>query len=916
VDLLSGGTNVLTITGAGFEVRGFTSLLDLDGEPLTNGADLTSYEYFTVFRTSATPGQSVTLQVEAKEADGDVINTDSIVVRCVEARDPLLYEFSAKRSGQNSALAKIALNGRPLPVPSPDAPRSDGLPDGTYVDAMGLQLHHRVTDVALPVPGSALPLDVTRNFTPEIWHTKRGLTPKQEIFRPFGPGWRSSLGMHLRICVVPGETRRATVTDANGVEHEFVAAPLPWPRNAADEPSLFAQSVFLGADWRPIPGANDEAATSAAKLEAYSSAAHPNVWFRFQTGFGTSVLLEKIPALEMLAVGNSLAGRSEFQAYYRVAAVLDAAENELDYQYTSENHVIPKRIVSKKVSSLFISILTDSANRVTDVWDAIGNKYHYDYAPNAAVDCSVLTGVRRADGTKVSYDYVAATETDQRPSGYSVPNAEFKHFNLWKITDGKQNTYQFEYKPDQSRQGCNSSVTPNQYYTQPGSPRFLWKVTLPGNPTPVVFLDLSNNLKLVLDDSSAELTAHLPERSDVCHSSHRCGKSHHPLRLPAARSSPSPDRVHGPPCAGNHASARGRLLEGNQDHLSLGKDGAVGIRSKAALAVTKFTDMANLVTEFSYEDVNLGRPQLLPPFPPDFPTSHYPLDALDSMWPSLAMGVGDWHKFHGDPTKVKDPLNHCLYCLYHPENHHRVGAIDSTGRATASLMNANGDPSETRTWQTTADVATVVANPAQGRHSLLAWWDESSIAASSSSHLAGRVSYEYGSGNFPGVATTITAHTSSEDLPWNVSTLASWDTDLVTSRTVSSSGRIVHVETGDLKSDLHLRRQWKYDLHGGRPRPPNRLPIHRHQPPAQSPAPYASGTTASAVYAYDANGNLLTSRDVTGHTTSYAYDAQNRLHTRTEFLSTGNLTTSFDYNKVGALTDTTDPKTFVTHNRI
>ena len=64
-----------------------------------------------------------------------------------------------------------------------------------------------------------------------------------------------------------------------------------------------------------------------------------------------------------------------------------------------------------------------------------------------------------------------------------------------------------------------------------------------------------------------------------------------------------------------------------------------------------------------------------------------------------------------------------------------------------------------------------------------------------------------------------------------------------------------------------------------------------------------------AEYAYDAAGNTVAVRDPKTHTTTYAYDALNRLETVTQ---PGNIVTSYDYDRHGNLTRVTDANGSVT----
>jgi RHS repeat-associated protein len=95
---------------------------------------------------------------------------------------------------------KIGLNGAPMPDSTPGQQNDESaLPEETYVDAYNRQLRHSTSDVWAKSSSTDVPIQVRRDYSPDVWSWRSGLRPDERPDRPFGPGWTSNLTPHIRL---------------------------------------------------------------------------------------------------------------------------------------------------------------------------------------------------------------------------------------------------------------------------------------------------------------------------------------------------------------------------------------------------------------------------------------------------------------------------------------------------------------------------------------------------------------------------------------------------------------------------------------------------------------------------------------------------------------------------------------------
>ncbi|MBI1747675.1 MAG: hypothetical protein HYR55_13975, partial [Acidobacteria bacterium] len=84
---------------------------------------------------------------------------------------------------------------------------------------------------------------------------------------------------------------------------------------------------------------------------------------------------------------------------------------------------------------------------------------------------------------------------------------------------------------------------------------------------------------------------------------------------------------------------------------------------------------------------------------------------------------------------------------------------------------------------------------------------------------------------------------------------------------------------------------------------------------AQGPGCSSCTVRGSVQHTYDDSGNMLTTTDGNGHTTTYTYDGANNMLSQTAHLDDGTpVTTSYTYNSFGEVLNMTDPLGHVTTN--
>lgn len=381
---------------------------------------------------------------------------------------------------------KIALNGRPLPDERPEAvAESDAAKEETYIDAFNLNLRHSTTDVYLPIPGSELAISVTRNYSPDCWNLHSGLRPHERPDLAFGACWSTNVVAGYRVSgstdATPSEPDYCFVSDENGGMYTFART---------------------GGRFLPIVSGRHEAKEF---LNTFTGS-------RLSKKFGTTVdYMQRSVGVRYASdrfFGRG--GAAPVESFGSVQCVRDRLGYEIRYEYAKQANsgsdgplgpsLVPTRIYAlapdedgdghgEPIPNLQIFIKQDENHRITSIWDPLGNETTYEYAqvggfPHPATGVpqweTVLTGVRRADGGTVRYDYYGpVSEADTLPATSSQPSVTKYHIDLRSITNPVGAKHEFLYKFDQSKLVYVKDGAVSGYYAQTGLPRQVQLVTLP-----------------------------------------------------------------------------------------------------------------------------------------------------------------------------------------------------------------------------------------------------------------------------------------------------------------------------------------------------------------------------------------------------------------------------------------------------
>lgn len=388
---------------------------------------------------------------------------------------------------------KIGLNGRPLADAKPqNKPESDGAAEETFIDALTLGLRHSTTDVYIPIPGADFAAEAKRVVTSEVWMTKSGLRPHERPDRPFGAGWTSNLSAsleHVRSTDSSG-LEDVYVTAHNGVTYHFIGNAGGWIPKATGRHEQWMYGASLSIEVRE----------------------DREVWV-LRAGKGTEIVFEGIggtsspmvPVLQRIVGVDRERGRadpgtepikSNAHNFYRIQSVVDRFGNRLVYNFGGNLSLVPTQISAGRVGGsstiVKLSISQNAVGHITDIWDANGNRWKYEYdttshqytsplIPNFTYRESVLVKVIAPDSTETSFGYEFNKEDDTfAPREEGEAMATYWHLNLNRITNPDGQVYGFTYSRDLTKQSFDSRVG---YFTQVGRPRWVESVQLPHGST-------------------------------------------------------------------------------------------------------------------------------------------------------------------------------------------------------------------------------------------------------------------------------------------------------------------------------------------------------------------------------------------------------------------------------------------------
>lgn len=389
---------------------------------------------------------------------------------------------------------KIALNGRPLADSKPQSrPESDDAAEETFIDALTLGLRHSTTDIYVPIPGADFAVEAKRVATSEVWTTRSGLRPHERPDRPFGAGWTSNLGAGLEHVIAdePDGPEDVYVTAHNGITYHFIRLGGVWIPKATGRHERWIFGTTLNLEVRQL------------RVEAVEGIEQPSVnrevWV-LRAGKGTEILFEgadsanspMVPVMQRIVGRDRERGSSHLTVgaikstrhnFYRTRSVADRFGNKLIYHFEGKPSLVPTRILVGRVGSfsltLKLSISQNQAGRITDLWDANGNRWKYEYdtsaqytppnTPNFTYQESSLKKIIGPDDNETAFRYEFIREDDTfEPRSDDEKLMSYWHLNLNGILTPGGKEFAFIYRPDHTKESFDSSVG---YFTQAGRSR-------------------------------------------------------------------------------------------------------------------------------------------------------------------------------------------------------------------------------------------------------------------------------------------------------------------------------------------------------------------------------------------------------------------------------------------------------------
>ena len=317
---------------------------------------------------------------------------------------------------------KVALNGRPLPDEKPQGKaEADHEKEQTYVDMSTLGLRHMVTDVYVPLAGSELALQVTRNYAPLVWNDGASFFPSERRDLPFGPCWGSNLGAHIEL--------NGVYTAGNSFQGDINVID--------DEGQSFRFYNGAGASYVPFPSSHMEQDNYLATMQRTSSGQ-----LVLTKKYGTKLTFERAgdPVTLWVDRRTPYASSNEY-SFFRLVSIQDRFGNQLNHVYYSGNTtLIPDEIQFAAQPSQKI-VITKTNGLVTGVTDPNGNTTSYAYNNSSLPDIM--------DGANRIVFPVGPIEQPSMLVSVTAPQAEYgtvagtEHAALSKATSGAVVQYSY-----------------------------------------------------------------------------------------------------------------------------------------------------------------------------------------------------------------------------------------------------------------------------------------------------------------------------------------------------------------------------------------------------------------------------------------------------------------------------------------
>ena len=345
-------------------------------------------------------------------------------------------------------------------------------------------------------------------------------------------------------------------------------------------------------------------------------------------------------------------------SYYRITSVTARDGTTLQITYSGAKRTIPDSIHDLRIPGRKLQIRADGNNRVAEIMDPNGNRFRYGYATIG--DCTVLKSVNGPPGYSWTYNYNIFEETSTAPLLTGVQTVKFGHCNLSEIRDGLGKPTTITYQVNSGSKAYDSASAAN--YDQPGLPRMVYEIDLPGvtqnarferlgtlsiapqeiSETGIMGVVVTGTRSTKVTDVTGKVVTYAFTEPDA-----------HLLQIPFGSVLELPERAMFPPTIVGFKHQKISYPAGFEEF---------DFDPKSGMALTIAKDFFGKITEFAYKDRVF---------------SSSPLSAYS---PALQ----EWGEFHSEPTWMKDATNHKYYFAYSEAGRKRVGVIDPEGRASAN----------------------------------------------------------------------------------------------------------------------------------------------------------------------------------------------------------------------------------------
>jgi len=361
----------------------------------------------------------------------------------------------------NDRKARVDIHGVPIPESDPSNETESDRPEGEYgINMYSLEPSYSVSDAMLMAEGGELVIEIRRTVGINGYDLENDNgTYKYKGFADdliLGPGWNVNIGATVMTCVDTNRGGlRATVRDEVGNTYEYF--------RGIDSATHWSPDIYWSINGESVKG----------KLEsgpvAYTNGVLP-VSFVFTKQNGTKLYFSRQPVPIggttsedfNFDVKESLTGWENSTVKYVITKAEDRNGNTLIYQY-GMNHILPEKIYEENHPEKFLQFeytympgnLWGLNLRLTKVIDPLGRETVYAYNVGgylakvtrpAVVDPDNPTNMINPEVT-FSYSTLNVSENDMTPGQKKGLNQPLRSIVCPEtITDARGHATSFDYK--------------------------------------------------------------------------------------------------------------------------------------------------------------------------------------------------------------------------------------------------------------------------------------------------------------------------------------------------------------------------------------------------------------------------------------------------------------------------------------